>query len=332
MTTHKPTRPMGKRCRLRTAICHVSSRRYYSGGTMLPYTDCSGQTDCPQMTLHANGPGELRENYKYDWDNAGTILSNRAYSLRFYFTKNTELVFSKTSYNASIPNHWTIGKSVLTLGLSGVDYAEVATYTMIAHTNGSDGLFDIDRFGTVKIAGVLPTGYDDESVFIYTVSAVDYCQNYANTTLTIETFNSPPLFGNLPSLIEIEETVGVSQSLFPVIVSDPTNDSICCTLEKTLPQSENFILDLDRSFFIATSKKAYFSYNLINSYLVRICCQDRNFSTSSVLQVKIKKEETNSNIPVPGWVVTSLIISSVPIGLLVLTSCTLLFFMVFGLT
>ncbi|KAK3087799.1 hypothetical protein FSP39_010701 [Pinctada imbricata] len=27
MTTHKPTRPMGKRCRLRTAICLVSSRR-----------------------------------------------------------------------------------------------------------------------------------------------------------------------------------------------------------------------------------------------------------------------------------------------------------------
>ena len=26
-TTHKPTRPMGNRCRLRTAICHVNSRR-----------------------------------------------------------------------------------------------------------------------------------------------------------------------------------------------------------------------------------------------------------------------------------------------------------------
>ncbi|KAK3090982.1 hypothetical protein FSP39_016225 [Pinctada imbricata] len=28
MTTHKPTRPMGNRYRLRTAICHVSSKRY----------------------------------------------------------------------------------------------------------------------------------------------------------------------------------------------------------------------------------------------------------------------------------------------------------------
>jgi len=27
-TTHKPTRPMGNRCRLRTAICHGNSRRY----------------------------------------------------------------------------------------------------------------------------------------------------------------------------------------------------------------------------------------------------------------------------------------------------------------
>ncbi|KAK3107371.1 hypothetical protein FSP39_012940 [Pinctada imbricata] len=70
MTTHKPTKPMGKRCRLRTAICLVSSRRCSYPGLRahnpptIPITQRSRRTyNCGvkqpphcQMTARRRGP------------------------------------------------------------------------------------------------------------------------------------------------------------------------------------------------------------------------------------------------------------------------------------
>ena len=116
----------------------------------------------------------------------------------------------------------------------------------------------------------------------------------------------PPKFNNLPSVIEIDEDTAPYTVLFTINVTDPTNDDICCTLERVSPQTENFIITVtNTSFRVAAGEKAYFSYKSINSYIVRLCCEDDEYRTSGFLQVKIKKPEKFETIELPGIILVS---------------------------
>ncbi|KAK3093963.1 hypothetical protein FSP39_022326, partial [Pinctada imbricata] len=143
----------------------------------------------------------------------------------------------------------------------------------------------------------------------------------------------PPKFENIPNQIEVkdDETHG-NMKLYDIIVSDPTNDSVCCTLQQTFPNTLNFelVVNGDKAS-VMTSKNAYFSASFVDSYFVKFCCQDVNYSTSAILQVKVKGEFQEEVVPLPGWFVTSLLISCVPIFALILSSCILLCYLLFGL-
>ena len=56
---------------------------------------------------------------------------------------------------------------------------------------------------------------------------------------------------------------------------------------------------------MAAGEKAYFSYKSINSYIVRLCCEDDEYRTSGFLQVKIKKPEKFETIELPGKILLS---------------------------
>ena len=114
----------------------------------------------------------------------------------------------------------------------------------------------------------------------------------------------PPRFNNLPSVIEIDEETSPYVNLFTINVTDPTNDDICCTLERVSPQTENFIITVSNgSFWVSTGPKAVFSYKSINSYIVRLCCEDDEWRTSGFLQVKILKPEKFEIIAYPGNII-----------------------------
>ena len=111
----------------------------------------------------------------------------------------------------------------------------------------------------------------------------------------------PPRFNNLPAFIEIDEETPPNFRLFTINVTDPRNDDICCTLERVQPQTENFIITItNTTFFVSTGAKAAFSYRSINSYMVRLCCEDDEWRTTGLLQVKIKKPENENSDDFPG--------------------------------
>ncbi|KAK3087358.1 hypothetical protein FSP39_005018 [Pinctada imbricata] len=274
---------------------------YYEGGSMLNYDTCNPNSDpdCPQGTLYAPGPGDLNDNWIFDWETRGTAIPSKAYAIKYYLTANTPLAFNKTWYNASVPDHWVRDQPVLTVVITGVDYAESATYTMIP-VNASLDYFYIDSFGTVKISQALHRAAVVDT-YQYNLTAVDSCQNFAWTNILINSYNSPPLFNNLPGKVAIEEDIAANTSIFTVDVADPTGDPICCTIERVMPQTLNFQLVLKNGVLsVAIGPKPYFVYKDINSYLVRICCQDEEFGAYGVLQVTVDGPEESTTVAAPG--------------------------------
>ncbi|KAK3105074.1 hypothetical protein FSP39_016693 [Pinctada imbricata] len=274
-------------------------------GNPIAYEECDPaiEKNCPQANLFYPGIQNIPEGYEFDWDNNGNILNNRSYAIKYYFTRNTPMQFLEEEYNVSIPDHMITNEPFMTFSIVGVDHAEAATYTLepLGDTPQTIYFYIDSYFGTVKVSQNLPNS-STYNQYVYNVTAVDGCENYAYTILTVNTYNAPPKFENLPNALEVDDTeIKGNMKLYDIVVNDPTNDSMCCTLQQTFPATLNFELVLESSrATVRTTKNAYFSASFIDSYFVKFCCQDMNYSTSALLQVKVKGEFQEANVPLPG--------------------------------
>ncbi|KAK3104593.1 hypothetical protein FSP39_005761 [Pinctada imbricata] len=277
----------------------------------IAYEDCNPfeEPKCPQQNLYYQGIEVIPADYQFDWDALGNTLSNRSYAIKYYFTRNTPLQFMSEEYNISIPDHWLGDQPIMTFSIVGVDHAEAVTYTLepLGDTPQTIYFYIHSYFGTVKVSQKLPNS-NETNQFVYNVTAVDGCENYAYTILTVNTFNAPPMFENLPNKMEVydKETRG-NQKLYDIVVRDPTDDPVCCTLQETYPSSQNFLLEVNGTAAkVLTTKNAYFSASFVNSYFVKFCCQDRNYSTSAILQVKVRGDYIVEVIPFPEYLLNNI--------------------------
>lgn len=109
----------------------------------------------------------------------------------------------------------------------------------------------------------------------------------------------------MPNIISITEETEGDTVLYTTIVEDPRGDSVCCSLESTLPKTNNFVVFGNDTGFrvnysIMASDAPAFSYRQYNSYIVKLCCDDDEDKSTGVLIVNIKKPNKTTTYEPPG--------------------------------
>ncbi|OWF56765.1 Hemicentin-1 [Mizuhopecten yessoensis] len=292
------------------------------GENMIKYAECCCE-GCPNQTWVAPLPANLDEGDKYRWTSLGTKLSDVAYAIRFFTAPNTVPYVNQTLYDALVPDNTPIGGSCINYHVTDDDIGDgdLLTHSFVDTT----GLFELNTTfpGNIHIqtTNVLPSTY---SVFELVLNTADDCQNTATTTLTIMTYNAPPIFINLPDSIEVSEALVEEAMLFEIDAVDQSeNDSVCCTLTEVIPGSLNFQMKfINNTYRLYTVENPVFSYKDISDYYkVYFCCSDDHGISTQFLEIfMIDVEEVIAYVP-PTWFLTAISVSMVPVTVTFVFAC-----------
>ncbi|XP_062576989.1 uncharacterized protein LOC134238889 [Saccostrea cucullata] len=167
--------------------------------------------------------------------------------------------------------------------------------------------------------------------YLVRVAARDSCNTSATVTVSVESQNMPPEMLDLPNSMAVAEQTGGEQVLYSTIVEDPSGDEVCCLLESVSPPSLNFNVTGNSTagafrgvFSILTSANPAFSYKDINSYMVKLCCDDSADKTTGILLVNVKKPVKGSGYTPPDWFILSVGISCIPVFIMGFMACLVL--------
>ncbi|XP_062612581.1 uncharacterized protein LOC134274328, partial [Saccostrea cucullata] len=245
----------------------------------------------------------------FDWKTKGTVVNTTAYAIKACLEENTPMSFNNQNQSAEIPDHLAVGDFVMVLEAEGVDYAEDVTFTVMEHPNPafnySPQYFVVDGIGQVKIAKKMQRATVLKD-YLVRVAARDACNTSATVTVSVESQNMPPEMLDLPNSMAVAEQTGGDQVLYSTIVEDPSGDEVCCLLESVSPPSLNFNVTGNSTagafrgvFSILTSANPAFSYKDVNSYMVKLCCDDSADKTTGILLVNVKKPVKGSGYTPP---------------------------------
>ncbi|XP_033763937.1 uncharacterized protein LOC117345096 [Pecten maximus] len=298
---------------------------YTPSENIIKYAECCCE-GCPNQTWVAPLPANLEVGDRYKWTTLGTKLSDIAYALRFFTAPNTVPYVNQTYYDALVPDNTPIGGSCINYHITDDD---VGDFDLLIHTFvDTTGLFELNTTfpGNIHIqtTNVLPSTY---SVFELVLTSHDDCSNTATTTLTIMTYNAPPIFINLPDSIEVSEALVEEAMLFEIDAVDQSeNDSVCCTLTEVIPGSLNFQLKfINNTYRLFTVENPVFSYKDISDYYkVYFCCSDDHGISTQFLEIfMIDVKDVVTYVP-PTWFLTAISCSMVPISVTFIFACMVL--------
>ncbi|CAG2244568.1 unnamed protein product [Mytilus edulis] len=304
---------------------------YTNGPNMIGHADCTttSRSDCPQYNKRLHLPSaKFNAGDSIDFSSAETI-ANKGFSIKVSTTNNTELTLITIQNETEIEESTPIGTKVLYFRVEDTDLNDNITFTL----SGDSELFVISEVQYEKVTlNLNSTVPRSGGPYIITVEGTDSCQHTASATVTVSTYNAPPIINNLPSILEISESTTSSIFLYTINVTDATNDEICCTLAYTLPVTYNFkFIENAGVYSIWTVDEPAFAYNDIDSYRIFICCQDALGSSSSYLILRLTEDtETIPYIP-PDWFYRAIIISLLPISFMTILSVATLVITMFFL-
>lgn len=308
---------------------------YSSGDNIISYATCavSTRSDCPQSTRQVTYSGELETGETIDISSASTI-TDKAWALKFTTKNNTEIIIRTNENETELEENTAVGKPAIFLTIDDPDAFEDYEFTVtgdLIHLELNTETMTLD----LKLKWP-PGGVDKPQVV--TIVGTDTCQHTATVTLTVNSYNEPPIINNLPYITEIVETTKTALPLFKINVTDATKDEICCTMPFTLPNTFNFELKNTTDeygnvtgFWIYTIAEPAFEYSDIDSYRVFVCCQDPYGSSYSYLILRLTEVKIIEPYVPPDWFFRALILSLTPIGLMTAVSCFTLLFTVFWL-
>ena len=274
---------------------------YSSGPNIISYSTCdvSTRTDCPQSNYWYSPTEDIAVGDIITMPTSSDLM-NRAYSLKFTTANNTEFIIRTSENETELEENTAVGVRAIYLTIVDTDAYEDYVLTM----TGATDYFEINTEKmTIDLNTKFPKG--GGGPYIVTISGEDTCQHSATVTLTIGTYNAPPIINNLPYIHEILETTKTAVPLFMINVTDVTNDEVCCTLSSTLPNSLNFVLhnitnDIGvEELWLYTIEEPVFQYSDTDSYRLFVCCEDPYGSTYSYLILRLVEVKQASYVP-PG--------------------------------
>lgn len=301
---------------------------------LIMFKDCASLQGCPTHTRKAVSPSILVPGTEFNWTADSAVISGTFYVVKFTLENNTANYFP--SYNISVKDHIEIGGYVANLGLKGVDYMESINYQILPDpldVNDTWKYFSVNSEGTLRTTRrLLPSRYLDSYHMV--VTADDSCGNTASVSLEISAENWPPFIQSLPNSIAIKEDTPPNEVIYTTEVTDLYGDPVCCTLFDTHPQTFNFNVTNDppgSSFYhVITTRTARFRYEDFNSYMIYMCCDDTQNRAEGVLIVNIKKPVVTAPYTPPKWFFTSIAVGMIPITIITITGCSLLWVTMFA--
>ncbi|XP_052068612.1 uncharacterized protein LOC127707895 isoform X1 [Mytilus californianus] len=308
---------------------------YSSGANIISYETCtvSARSDCPQSTIQITSSGELEAGETIDISSVSTI-ADKAWALKFTTKNNTEIIIRTNENETELEENTAVGKAAIFLTIDDPDAFEDYEFTVTGDLTHLE--LNIETM-TLDLKVKWPPGGVDKPQVV-TIVGTDTCQHTATVTLTVNSYNEPPIINNLPFITEIVETTKTALPLFKINVTDATKDEICCTMPFTLPNTFNFELKNTTDeygnvtgFWIYTIAEPAFEYSDIDSYRVFVCCQDPYGSSYSYLILRLTEVKIIEPYVPPDWFFRALILSLTPIGLMTAVSCFTLLFTVFWL-
>ncbi|XP_062596001.1 uncharacterized protein LOC134257392 [Saccostrea cucullata] len=299
------------------------------GGNIITNGDCLDECAIGYQAYSAQ---TLQRGDVFDWKTSGNIINTTAYAIKACLEDNTIISFNNPNQSAEIPDHLPPGSFVMVLEVGGADYAENVTYTVMQHpsSTSSAAFFVVDEIAQVTVAKKMPRATEKKD-YLLLVEAKDACNTSATVTLSIESQNMPPEILDLPNSMSVAEETGGETVLYSTIVEDPSGDEVCCLLETVLPSSTNFNVTGNSTagssrgiFSILTTENPAFSYKDINSYIVKLCCDDSADKTTGILLVNVKKPVKEAGYEPPNWFMLSVAMSCIPVFVMGFCACFVL--------
>ncbi|XP_069114896.1 uncharacterized protein [Argopecten irradians] len=289
---------------------------WYNSGTVIPaYAVCADVTTCPAV-YQMDNLTSLEPGMTSDWGTA-TKISGRVYDFRIHTYNNTAPSPPKQT-TALIPDHLKVGDAVMAFAPVDPDKGEIFSHDL----NHTYFYYD-DLTGEIKVKSSLPRSYAKYSV---TILSTDSCQNTLSTTVTITTFNSPPVLQNLPAIIFITDNITAGVTIFHLDLEDKSNDSVCCHISGVNPPSSNFFLNIsDNNPRVVTAYGSRFDNKLIsNHYKLTLCCSDGIIATQNYLEISVKSASKKRLYTPPGWFTMAVTMSMIPISTLIMSACIIM--------
>nr|XP_034303094.1 collagen alpha-3(VI) chain-like [Crassostrea gigas] len=319
----------------RIAVLHGDVIGWRSKGDNLV---TSGPCLGPCAEGYKASPNNVQIGEEFDWTNSGTSINGTAYAIKACLEDNTAISFPTSTLSAKIPDHLPVGSFVTLLEPNGADYAEVVNYTATqyqSYTNSMEYFAVGETTGQITVAKRMMKA-KVLSDYAFLVIAKDSCNTTATATVSIQTQNMPPEVLGMPNIISITEETEGDTVLYTTIVEDPSGDSVCCSLESTLPKTNNFVVfgndtGIRVNYSIMASDAPAFSYRQYNSYIVKLCCDDDEDKSTGVLIVNIKKPNKTTSYEPPHWFLLSVAVSCTPIFIMAASACLVLIHTMFVL-
>ncbi|CAC5398925.1 unnamed protein product [Mytilus coruscus] len=195
----------------------------------------------------------------------------------------------------SLPNTESISEDLSTqtlihnLNVTDVNTADIITCSL----NSNNALFEIsklppalDEYG-VFLKGGTALNYDTTPSYSLDIECGDHRRNVSGV-LTVDIIqNEPPTIVNLPMSCEILESITTESLLYTVSVTDPTNDTVTCTLTTVTTM---FYLQIGSNQYeteIYVRGNQGFVYDTQRQYTLEIVCADQQRNDSSEFYIYI---------------------------------------------
>ncbi|CAG2252805.1 unnamed protein product [Mytilus edulis] len=201
--------------------------------------------------------------------------------------RNTPPVINSLPYTESISEDLMTYTLIHTLNVTDVNIADIITCTL----NSQNTLFELTKISPaledygVFLKGGTVLNYDITPSYSLDIECGDHRRKVADV-LTVDLIrNEPPTIINLPMSCEIPENIETESLLYTVSVTDPTNDSVTCTLEAA---SSIYFLQSGSTQFeteIYVRGNQDFVYDTQKQYTIDLVCEDLRRSDSSYFYV-----------------------------------------------
>ncbi|VDI29019.1 Hypothetical predicted protein [Mytilus galloprovincialis] len=228
---------------------------YLTGGTTLDYDTT------PSYSFTVKCEDQRR-------DDTGSFTIN--------LIRNTPPVINSLPFTESISEDLITKTLIHTLNVTDVNTADIITCALNSHTI----LFEIAGFG-VFLTGGTALNYDVTPTYLLDIECGDHRRNVSDV-LTVDLIrNEPPSIVNLPMSCEIQESITAESLLYTVSVTDPTNDTVTCSLTTA---TTTFFLQSGSSQFetdIYVRGNQAFDYDALNRYTLGIKCADQRRNDTS---------------------------------------------------
>ncbi|XP_060063796.1 cadherin-23-like [Ylistrum balloti] len=258
---------------------------YSEAFDIIPYTTGSNEED-GTIVLHPSLDHAV--GYQYTVDVGFT--DGRTYAIQYTVGDGAAPTFTNLPASIDVYDHTVIGSSIFNVTFNDSNAAELSSLVM------SVSFYEPYR-GTPAIIIDLNTGQVTTASHqlhvgsvTLTLTLTDICGLSDTQTLTVNIINQPPVFSNLPSAVDLSETVTLETLLYTLSVSDPSHDPVTCAMTSSSPADAPFLVQLvpgTTDFGVYSRLMPHFDFLNINQYVLTIDCTDTKDTTPGYFTVNI---------------------------------------------